>query len=129
MSLVADRIPQLEPSQQALAASLAASFRHELAARALAASKRAAIIGPTDWGDALPPPSVFLTHPDGLNLGGAPFPYVLDILDRFFTGSYEEAAIRWGLGSGKGFLASGLLCFCGPRRRSGTGLSTTGHSW
>ncbi|MCE5237310.1 hypothetical protein LLH23_02335 [bacterium] len=46
-----------------------------------------------------------------LGLGDEVYPRILDTLSRIFHGKYEEAALCWGIGSGKSFLCSLALLY------------------
>ena len=52
------------------------------------------------------PLAEFLRSPLYLNLGDRTYPVVLRTLEEIFSGRYQEAAICWGIGSGKSFLSS-----------------------
>ncbi len=52
------------------------------------------------------PPAEFVTSPLYLGLGNRVYPMVLRTLEELFNGPYNEAAICWGIGSGKSFFSS-----------------------
>ncbi len=52
------------------------------------------------------PPAEFVTSPLYLGLGRRVYPVVLQTLQEVFAGNYNEAAICWGIGSGKSFFSS-----------------------
>ena len=52
------------------------------------------------------PPAEFVTSPLYLGLGNRVYPTVLRTLEEVFSGPYNEAAICWGIGSGKSFFSS-----------------------
>lgn len=52
------------------------------------------------------PPAEFVTSPLYLGLGSRVYPVVLQTLEEVFAGHYNEAAICWGIGSGKSFFSS-----------------------
>jgi hypothetical protein len=52
------------------------------------------------------PPAEFVTSPLYLGLGARVYPVVLRTLEEVFSGAYNEAAICWGIGSGKSFFSS-----------------------
>lgn len=71
------------------------------------------IIG--DWQQ--PPAQIaeFVTSPIYLDLGGEVYPQVLDTLQELFSGGYSEAALCWGIGSGKSWLAALALMYMAHR--------------
>lgn len=52
------------------------------------------------------PVAEFLHSPLYLNLGDRVYPVVEDTLRQIVSGRYQEAAVCWGIGSGKSFLSS-----------------------
>jgi len=52
------------------------------------------------------PVEEFVTSPLYLNLGDRVYPVVLRTLQELFSGPYTEAALCWGIGSGKSFFSS-----------------------
>ena len=69
----------------------------------------------------------FIQGEEYLGLGDAVFPEVVRTLETIFTGGYDEAALCWGIGSGKSFLsglaltymAHSVLCLRDPQRSLG----------
>lgn len=68
-----------------------------------------------DWQQ--PPAQIteFVTSPIYLDLGGEVYPQVLDTLQELFSGGYSEAALCWGIGSGKSWLAALALMYMAHR--------------
>ncbi|MFQ6133822.1 MAG: hypothetical protein ACE5R4_17405 [Armatimonadota bacterium] len=52
------------------------------------------------------PPAEFIDSPLYLGLRDETYPEVRDTFIRLFSGDYQEAAISWGIGSGKSFLSA-----------------------
>jgi hypothetical protein len=57
------------------------------------------------------PPAEFVTSDLYLGLGNRVYPVVLRTLEEVFSGAYSEAALCWGIGSGKSFFSSLALSY------------------
>ena len=79
------------------------------------------------------PVGEFVTSPLYLNLGARVYPVVRQTLEEVFEGGYQEAAICWGIGSGKSFLSSlaitylvhRTLCLRNPQEHYGLAPGST----
>jgi hypothetical protein len=57
------------------------------------------------------PVAEFIDSPSYLDLADQTFPVLKETLERLFAGPYSEAAIAWGIGSGKSYLAALAICY------------------